>query len=158
MRVSRKALSSEAIGLLCVLARPLDEGRAGKLWRGQLWLELQALGHATALPNHLAAGLGASNGEIARVVAWYKTQRYDGPLGNVTPDDVYFVRRESILGRRAKLKQRSSTRCWKGDLEHLEPTVQNAESVTEPNAPRLPLPLTICTRVQTRMKLTISTR
>jgi len=58
-------------------------------------------------------------------VAYYNTQRYHQALGNVTPDGVYFRRREQILKTRRRLKAETLARRKAVNLgEEAEPLPQ----------------------------------
>jgi hypothetical protein len=49
----------------------------------------------------------ALKAEIGKYISDYNKARYHESLGNVTPDDVYFGRRESIVKKRREKQMRT---------------------------------------------------
>jgi len=65
--------------------------------------------------------------EITKFVIYYNTGRYHEALGNVTPDDVYYGRREAILERRKALKR--ATLLRRKEVNRTMPRPSGADSL-----------------------------
>jgi len=62
---------------------------------------------------------------MAEFIEFYKYRRYHEGIGNVTPADVYFGRREEILKRRKEQKQVTLERRFQYNLDQASNLTQD---------------------------------
>ncbi len=88
------------VGIRHILAAPFHPQTNGKIERYHHTLK----GEINQVPFEMPSEL---NQAIEEFVEYYNNKRYHEALGNVTPADVYYGRREQILIRRKEAKQKT---------------------------------------------------
>ncbi|MCB9092971.1 MAG: IS3 family transposase [Halobacteriovoraceae bacterium] len=88
----------EEKGIHHILASPYHPQTNGKIERYHKSMKLVVKQHEYDSPNVLKTAIG-------QYVHYYNKYRYHESLGNVTPDDVYYGRRKSIIEKRNKKKK-----------------------------------------------------